>query len=177
MPDFKWRFPDHFYLYLAMRELEGEGAAVTGNRGPIALTLPAEAHAQYEAYCDIRLAPPDIDATTVGDQDHEEEGDEQPAPPACGGDSGGCDGDGGDDNGRCDGGGCDGGACDGGDTCARYPSLVIGCWQILERDADALPTSVSLIGGGVEGRGELSTPTGPRMVRGVTVKGLALPAR
>ena len=29
------------------------------------------------------------------------------------------------------------GACDGGDTCARYPSLVIGCWQILERDADA----------------------------------------
>ena len=47
----------------------------------------------------------------------------------------------------------------------------------VERDADALPTSVSLIGGGVEWRGELSTPTGPRMVRVVTVKGLALPAR
>ena len=78
---FRWRFPDHLYLYLAMRELESEGRVVNGNDGPIALALPAAAHAAYEAYIDIRLAPADIRATTVGDDEHDE-GAEDDASPA-----------------------------------------------------------------------------------------------
>jgi hypothetical protein len=67
---FKWRFPAHFYLYLAMRELEGR--AVNGNDGPISLELPQAVHTLYEQYANIRLAPVDIDATHAGDDDHEE---------------------------------------------------------------------------------------------------------
>lgn len=78
---FKWRFPSHFYLYLAMRELEGR--AVNGNDGPITLTLPNAAHSAYAAYCNISLAPEDIAATSPGDDDHEE-ADEQPPPAAAG---------------------------------------------------------------------------------------------
>ena len=75
---FKWHFPTHFYLFLALRELEAEGRAVNGNDGPILLVLPRAAHAQYMRYCNIRLAPVDIDSTTPGDDDHEEDA---PPPP------------------------------------------------------------------------------------------------
>ena len=70
---FKWRFPDHLYLYLALRELEMEGRMVVSNNdGPVLLRLPAAVHIAYEAYVDIRLAPADIGATTVGDEEHDD---------------------------------------------------------------------------------------------------------
>ena len=71
---FKWRFPDHFYLYLAIRELEAERRAVDGNDGPMCLMLPASVHELYEAYCDIRLAPPDISLADEHEQDGEQGG-------------------------------------------------------------------------------------------------------
>ena len=61
-PSFKWSFPRHFYLYLAMRELEDEGRAVNGNDGPVGLALPPPVHRQYETYVDIRLTSADPDA-------------------------------------------------------------------------------------------------------------------
>jgi hypothetical protein len=79
---FKWHFPKHFYLYLALRELEAEGRAVTGNDGPILLALPHAAHVQYERYANIRLAPIDIDTTAPGDDDHEEDAPPPPPSPA-----------------------------------------------------------------------------------------------
>jgi hypothetical protein len=80
---FRWRFPDHLYLYLAMRELEVEGRVVVGNDGPIALALSAAAHKAYEAYVDLRLAPTDITATTVGDDERvDADADAADVPPA-----------------------------------------------------------------------------------------------
>jgi hypothetical protein len=55
---FRWNFPFHFYLYLSMRELEAQGRIVKGYTAPVLLKLPAAVHRQYEAYADIRLAPP-----------------------------------------------------------------------------------------------------------------------
>ena len=73
-PAFKWSFPTHFFLYLAMRELDGEGRVVNGNDGPVGLKLPAAVHRAYEAYADIRLTSAEPDA---GDADGE-----QPSPPS-----------------------------------------------------------------------------------------------
>ena len=73
-PAFKWSFPTHFFLYLAMRELEGEGRVVNGNEGSVGLMLPAAVHRAYEAYADIRLTPAEPDA---GDANGE-----QPSPPS-----------------------------------------------------------------------------------------------
>lgn len=64
---FKWRFPSHFYLYLAMRELELQGRVVKGNTVPIVLRLPAAVHEQYEAWADIRLGPADADDGSPGE--------------------------------------------------------------------------------------------------------------
>lgn len=60
---FKWRFPSHMYLYLAMRQLEAEGRMVKGYASPILLKLPAAVHQQYEKYVNIRLMP-----SHVGDE-------------------------------------------------------------------------------------------------------------
>ena len=68
-PAFKWSFPTHFFLYLAMRELDGEGRVVNGNDGPVGLKLPAAVHRAYEAYADIRLTSAEPDA---GDADGEQ---------------------------------------------------------------------------------------------------------
>jgi hypothetical protein len=67
-PAFKWEFPLHFYLYLAMRELEAEGRVVKGNDGSLGLLLPTVAHRRYEEYSSIRLTPaePDADAPANG---------------------------------------------------------------------------------------------------------------
>ena len=65
---FKWRFPSHFYLYLAMRDLELQGRAVKGNTGPILLKLPAAVHRQYEAWADIRLGSADAEDGVAGAQ-------------------------------------------------------------------------------------------------------------
>ena len=55
---FRWNFPFHFYLYLSMRALEGQGRIVKGYTAPVMLKLSAAVHRQYEAFADIRLAPP-----------------------------------------------------------------------------------------------------------------------
>ena len=71
---FKWSFPQHFFLYLAVRELEGEGRTVNGNDGPVGLQLQAGVHRQYEEYANIRLAPAEPDADDADS--------EQPSPPS-----------------------------------------------------------------------------------------------
>jgi hypothetical protein len=63
-----------------MRELEGR--AVQCNDGPISLQLPQAAHTLYEQHANIRLAPVDIDATNIGDDEHEEDEQDAPALPA-----------------------------------------------------------------------------------------------
>ena len=36
---FRWNFPFHFYLYLSMRALEGQGRIVKGYTAPVMLKL------------------------------------------------------------------------------------------------------------------------------------------
>ena len=85
---FKWRFPAHFHLYHGLRELESEGRVVCGNDGPVMLRLPVAAHRAYETYCDIRLAPPDIDDAGPGEEGYDDghaAASPSPAPAADGG--------------------------------------------------------------------------------------------
>ena len=65
---FKWRFPSHFYLYLAMRDLELDGRTVKGNTAPIVLRLPTAVHRQYEVWADIRLGSVDAEDDVAGAQ-------------------------------------------------------------------------------------------------------------
>ena len=63
---FRFIFPLHFYLYLAVRELDSEACVVKRQGGEkVALQLPSRVQEQYETYCDIRLAP----VTPVPDAD------------------------------------------------------------------------------------------------------------
>jgi hypothetical protein len=86
---FKWRFPAHFYLYLAMRELEvQQNSIVKGNMGPILLQLPGAVHRQYEAWADIRLgrvdAADDDDADGDAQPPHTQSGEEADGGPVAG---------------------------------------------------------------------------------------------
>merc|ERR1740115_372633 len=62
---FDWKFPRHFYTYLALRELESEGRYIRCGGEWFPLKLPPRVHTLYEAYCDIRLAP--VSAPPVDD--------------------------------------------------------------------------------------------------------------